>query len=45
MGIRDKDYQARLAGMDYAYKIAKAQGLEVLEKDLKLRKAYGMGFL
>ena len=39
MGLKDKDYQARLAGMAYALKVAREQGMEELEKEVKRRGA------
>lgn len=39
---RDKTAEWRLEGMYYAYKIAKENGLEALEDELKFRKATGI---
>ena len=38
----NKEEQARREGMSYALKIAKEQGIEALEKDLKMRNAIGL---
>ena len=39
MGLKDKEYQARLAGMAYALKVAREQGLDELEREVKRRGA------
>lgn len=40
MGLRNKEYQARISGMLYAYKIVKEKGVDELEKELKFRQAH-----
>lgn len=40
--MRNKEEQARREGMAYALRVAKEQGIEALEKDLKLRGAAGI---
>lgn len=37
MAKRDKDYENRMAGYIAAYNIAKKEGIEALEKDLRMR--------
>ena len=37
MAKRDKEFELRMSGMLYAYKIVKEQGIEALEKDIKTR--------
>lgn len=40
MGLKNKEYQARISGMLYAYKVVCEQGIEALEKELKFRNAH-----
>ena len=42
MAKRDKDFELRMSGMLYAYKIAKEQGMEALEKDIRTRNILKM---
>lgn len=37
MAKRNKDFDLRMQGMLYAYKLAKEEGIEALEKDIKTR--------
>lgn len=37
MARRDSDFELRMSGILYAYKIAKEKGIEELEKDIKMR--------
>ena len=37
MSKRDKDYENRMAGYIASYNIAKTEGMEALEKELRMR--------
>lgn len=39
MGVKDKEYRARMSGMVYALKIVKESGVETLEKEIRFRNA------
>ena len=39
MGLKDKQYQARMDGLAYAQRIVKEQGIEALDKEIKMRRA------
>ena len=39
MGLKQKEYEARLQGMAYARDLVKEKGLEALERECKMRGA------